>query len=130
MRNAHNPNDASDLPLFHPRVPARVTDPATSQDAAAELAESGALRGLAAMVLRSLVLYVSEHKTPPTARELAYDRAACTHEQAHKRLPELEAAGLVTRGRDRTCAISGHTASTWQPTAAGIEAVAFYGGQR
>lgn len=35
--------------------------------------------------------------------------------KAHKRLPELRAAGLVTNGESRRCRVTGRLAMTWLP---------------
>lgn len=87
---------------------ARRSDPATSHAAAKEITESGA-RGRQHQEVLELV------KAHPklTSRELAVFSQLDRYILA-RRLPELEAAGLVRKGEARECGVSGFKAVTWE----------------
>lgn len=88
---------------------ARNTDPATSHLAAQEVREQ-----LAGLRLRTYE-FVRNHKGK-IARELttlAGDKDART---INRRLNELEKAGLIYRGEERRCEITGRLCATWWPT--------------
>lgn len=93
---------------------ARVSDPATSHDAAEKQVKKLSDR-------RKMVFDFVQAYPGRTHGELAaklyketYNLGiiACV-ETPHKRLPELEKLGLVRRGRVRKCGETGHSAATW-----------------
>ncbi|MCD4825511.1 MAG: winged helix-turn-helix domain-containing protein [Phycisphaerae bacterium] len=82
------------------------TDPPTSALARRELENTGT-----AARHRQLCLKIVTRSPGLTAREVE-DRIDI---KAHKRLPELRAAGLVHNGKTRHCSISNRLAMTWHP---------------
>ncbi len=82
------------------------TDPPTSALAKWELENTGI-----AARYRQLCLKIVTRSPGLTAREVE-DRIDI---KAHKRLPELRAAGLVHNGKTRHCTISNRLAMTWHP---------------
>lgn len=102
----------------------RAVDPLTSHLAAHRLVKSGRLREKQVAILEAV------RKHPGlTARELARkmvedDGSCCKtcghsmkehgyYDDAHKRLPELLAEGMVVKAGRRVCAVSGEVVETW-----------------
>jgi DNA-binding MarR family transcriptional regulator len=94
------------LGLFAPR--ARRSDPISSHDAADELEATGRLRVQQQVVLDAV------HRFPGlTSRELA-GQAHLDRYMVARRLSELQAGGLITRGPLRVCALGQRRAVTWR----------------
>lgn len=88
---------------------ARNTDPITSHMAALEITARGKRGRQQQLVLRIVI------KNPgKTSRELA-DICALDRYQVARRLPELEAAGVIEKGPIRMCSIGGRYCVTWRP---------------
>jgi hypothetical protein len=92
----------------------RLTDPDTSHQAAGELTR----KGLKASQQGQICFLVKQFPNR-TYRELfdvdqgRHDKVFQEAVQLNRRLPELEAKGMVHRGAARKCRISGNSASTW-----------------
>lgn len=97
-------------------------DPATSHQAARDLARSGQLGRSMRATLAALAVWQG---APPTSHELAGEDEGRRHAIA-RRLPDLRERGLVENGPARPCAVTGKRAVTWVVTAAGRAAL---GGQ-
>ncbi|MDV3469036.1 winged helix-turn-helix domain-containing protein [Stenotrophomonas sp. C3(2023)] len=97
------------------RIPARNTDPDTSHEAGHELVESGTQAHQQAQVAAA----VRKH-AGLTSRELAFTAGLDRHMVA-RRLPELEADGLVVHGVARICSMSRKRCQTWLPVWASNE---------
>jgi CRP-like cAMP-binding protein len=89
------------------RWPARAGDPAGSQEAAVEMVASGKMRQQQSIALEA----VRSHPGCTSFEMTAY--CALDRYQLARRLPELERQGLVRRGRERICRISGRLAAPW-----------------
>ncbi|MHC1668126.1 winged helix-turn-helix domain-containing protein [Stenotrophomonas maltophilia] len=89
--------------------PARNTDPDTSHDAAHHIVDSGARKAQQQRVAAA----VRQHPGL-TSRELA-DVAGMDRHMVARRLPELEADGVVVHGAPRKCRISEMRCQTWLP---------------
>lgn len=96
--------------MTEPRTMARKGDPYTSRLAAEEITNDGT-----ASDLRRQVTYAVSSNPGLTSRELAESGTELSHENFHKRLPELERKGKVHRGKTRKCRITDRTATTWYP---------------
>jgi hypothetical protein len=98
----------------NPAGMSRRTDPATSHQAAEKLTG----KGLKASQQKQICFLVRQFPNR-TYRELfdvdqgRHDKAFHEAVQLNRRLPELEAKGMVHRGAARKCRISGNSASTW-----------------
>lgn len=90
-------------------LPARNTDPDTSHEAARDIVESG----MQAQQQAQVAAAVRRHPGL-TSRELA-DAASMDRHKVARRLPELEADGLVVHGVPRVCKLSGKRCQTWLP---------------
>ncbi len=86
---------------------ARRSDPVTSHLAAQEMYETGAADRQAQSVLGMV-----QTRGGMTSAELAAHFHADRYMVA-RRLPELEARGLIRRGNPTRCRISGRQAMTW-----------------
>ena len=86
----------------------RSTDPSSSATAAEQLTRSGK-----ADQLRSQVLASVRVNPGLTSRELSVSNEDVSHENFHKRLPELERQGKVHRSEPRACRVTGRKATTW-----------------
>lgn len=95
------PDPIRDVPNY------RNTDPATSKMAGLAMTGSKKLNGDKRVVLWAVGKYPGH-----TSKELA-GWAGEKNEMVHKRLPELLRAGMVRKGNERTCTISGSKAATW-----------------
>ncbi|MFQ5506958.1 MAG: hypothetical protein ACE5F1_19475, partial [Planctomycetota bacterium] len=109
------PANGGDLgPLFdNIRTPARTTDPGTSHEAARHLKQGGQLTAQAQATLEALREWLELWGSPPTSHELAGTDLKLRYLYA-RRLPDLEAAGLVVRDSSRTCRITSRRAMTWR----------------
>lgn len=85
---------------------ARASHPSTSAKAAEELVESGKLA-----VMELVALGAVEDYPGSTAREL--DEGKQGDRPIGKRLSGLEEKGLIVKGPERVCRVSGKTAVTW-----------------
>lgn len=85
----------------------RATDPATSRAAERAITQSGARQTQADLVLNLVREY--PHRT---SAELAH---LCDLDrwQVARRLPDLEANGLVVKGKARRCAVSQKASVVW-----------------
>lgn len=92
---------------------ARATDPATSKAAAEKIAPKlGDLQRAVLELVRSM--------PGRTRNELA--QAMNWHpSEVSKRLPELERNGLIRRGTERVCSVTGRACATWTATDAALE---------
>lgn len=97
-------------PFPHRQRIAANADPATSHAAAHELTKSGKRATQKATVLRAL-----EIRPWSTSAELARVAKLDRHMVA-RRLPDLEADGLVVRQPVRNCNVTGKLATTWRAT--------------
>lgn len=88
----------------------RKVDPETSRMAAEGITSDGT-----ATALRRLVTYAVFSNPGLTSRELAESGAEISHENFHKRLPELARIGKVHRGKVRKCRVTNRIATTWYP---------------
>ncbi len=88
----------------------RNSDPNTSRLAAEEITRSGG-----ADLLREAVLAAVKENPGCTSREFGVSSEEVSHDNFHKRLPELEKAGEVHRGDARKCRITNRQATTWYP---------------
>jgi hypothetical protein len=97
-----------DAPRRPTHWPARTGDRASSQEAAVEIVTSGQMRAQRRIALDA----VCGHPDRTSFELFAY----CTLDryQLARRLPELERQGLVRRGQERTCRVSGRLAATWR----------------
>jgi len=95
----------TELKTMHRRV-----DPETSRMAAEDITNDGT-----ATALRRQVAYAVHSNPGLTSRELAESGTELSHENFHKRLPELERNGKVHRAQARKCRVTGRTATTWHP---------------
>lgn len=86
---------------------ARSTDPHSSHEADEQMNASGKK----ALQQRIAVAAVEKHPGK-TSLEIARATGQCRFMLA-RRLPEVEAAGLVRRGQERTCSVSKRRACTW-----------------
>lgn len=84
----------------------RSNDPPTSALAGQTIEASGTARQQRRQCLEAVAAMPGL-----TAREIE----AHIGIKAHKRLPELRAAGLIRNGPARTCSVSGRLALTWDP---------------
>ena len=99
-----------------PQQRARRSDPATSQESARQVEDSGMAAAHARLVLDAVRQWPGR-----TSAELAenmrvawkVDWSSVRHEVA-RRLPELLAAGAVRRGTPRKCEATGRRAMTWE----------------
>ncbi|MFW5829721.1 MAG: MarR family transcriptional regulator [Planctomycetota bacterium] len=94
---------------------ARLTDPSTSQEAAAATEASGR-----AGTHRALCLSAVRAQPGLTAAEIANAVGLERHEPS-RRLPELRERGLVRNGPERQCRIQGTRSITWFPTPENVE---------
>jgi len=85
----------------------RMSDPITSALAARYIQRTGITGQQEREVLAALATFPGS-----TSRELARYAKLDRHTVA-RRLPTLSKKGIVSRGRMRACAISGHQAITW-----------------
>lgn len=90
-------------------LPARNTDPETSHEAARHMVDSGARRAQ-----QQRVAAVVRKHPGLTSRELA-EVAGMDRHMVARRLPELEADGIVVHGAPRKCRISEMRCQTWLP---------------
>lgn len=88
---------------------ARKADPASSQAAAKEVIESGA----AANQMRELLTWLRGQTESFTSLEIARLSGMDRYNVA-RRLPSLEKAGCVERGRIRPCSITGRPSIEWR----------------
>lgn len=111
MKAALFDNDARS-PVVEPKELARATDPATSHQAAAEIAPAlGELQEWAAACVR---------ESPGlTQRELGARYCPEDLRKIGRRLAECDTLGLVRRGEARACSITGRKAQTWWPPVTG-----------
>jgi len=86
---------------------ARNTDPITSHMAALEITARGTRGRQQRLVLRIVIANPGK-----TSRELS-DICALDRYQVARRLPELEAAGVIEKGPIRRCTIGGRHSVTW-----------------
>lgn len=96
---------------------ARAGDPVTSHIAAQKLVESGKWRGQKGLVLTWMREHQIDAEHSLTASEMARD-SGIRHPTVHKRLPDLELAGWVTKCGKRTCKVTGEYCCTWRLTTA------------
>lgn len=94
---------------------ARKSDGVTSHAAANEVTRSGQ-RARQQHAVLTLVRRYPNHTSNELSR-YGVDRYAIA-----RRLPELEAAGLIERGHPRRCEVSGKLATTWAATVKGERA--------
>lgn len=87
---------------------ARAADPVTSHEAADRVEANGAANTQRATVLRQVRLAPGS-----TASEIARAIGHATNHVSCRRLPELEAKGLVRRGTPRVCHVTSFRAATW-----------------
>lgn len=99
---------------------AAVADPPTSAASAETLERTGKLRIQCAETLAALQSWWREHGTAPTSHELADGDAVARYQHA-RRLPDLARLGLVLRGPERECAITGRRSVTWRLSVTGEE---------
>ena len=88
----------------------RASDPATSREAAANIAASGALAAQ-----RETCLSAVRNEPGLTAAEIAVKVGYERHVPS-RRLPELRNAGLVANGAARVCKVTGTNCLTWWMT--------------
>lgn len=100
-------------------VAARNTDPITSHEAAAHMAESGKQA-----FQQNLALLAVKACPGHASLEIAKLRGQCRLVLA-RRLPEIEEQNLVYRGPSRKCDVSGRRAATWYPVEPGMQMVLF-----
>ena len=93
---------------------ARNTDPATSHLAAAEIHGEGKLAGLR----RRAFQLVQDHPGK-IARELSVIAGDNDARTINRRLGEVEKLGLIYRGVERRCKITGRLCATWFPSTGG-----------
>lgn len=98
-------------------LPARNTDPDTSHEASRDLVDSGTQAHQQAQVAAA----VRRHPGL-TSRELA-DASSMDRHKVARRLPELEADGVVVHGAPRVCKLSGKRCQTWLPVLADSQTV-------
>ncbi len=101
---------AEQYDLFEARKLARKTDPETSHEAARGMVETGKL-GQAQVEVLSLV-----RRCPGLgAREYATKAGTGDVRTVNRRLPELEAKGLVVRRGTKKCPMTGRAVARWWP---------------
>ncbi len=94
--------------LFDPLPPiARADDPATSQDAAADITEDGTRQRMMQVALAAVRQYPGR-----TSNELEA-LTGLGDGKIRKRLTDLEDAGLVRKGVVRVSTVSGKPNTTW-----------------
>jgi hypothetical protein len=93
---------------------ARRSDPESSHRAGGEITVSGRREGQLLGVLALVRKYPGS-----TSLELAYKSFSLDRYVVARRLPELEKAGLVSRGPLKQCGISKKLALTWVPARKG-----------
>ena len=91
----------------------RNGDPETSELASKQILKNGSRTAQKERVLKMLVRWPGSRR--PTSAELAGFNRVDRHMVA-RRLPDLEADGLVTRGEKKQCSVTGKQAITWIPT--------------
>jgi len=87
---------------------ARASHPDTSHRAAQELVDSGDLA-----VMETVALSAVEDWPDCTARELDAKHGGNGDRPIGKRLSSLEERGLIAKGAERRCSVSGKVACTW-----------------
>ena len=97
-----------------PDWPARKTDPVTSHIAAERMERTGARSAQQDRVLQLVQRFPGR-----TSCELA-THGELKHHQISRRLPELESAGVIVRGKARQSTATGNTALTWEPVVASV----------
>jgi len=95
----------------HPDPLARNTDPATSHLAAQEIESEGKLAGL-----RRRAFELVRNNKGKIARELSEIAGDSDARTINRRLGEVEKAGLIYRGKERRCKVTGRMCATWWPT--------------
>ena len=103
-----NQQDLFNEPAYVPTPAARLTDPATSHEAAKNVLESGVVSRQS-----GLVLDMVRRNPGSTSRELG-ERGPVGRHAVARRLPELERAGAVHRAGARLCRIASRRATTWE----------------
>ncbi len=96
---------AIEMPLFEPLT--KRADPVTSYRAAESLHRSGKLAGQKKLVLEAL-----RKKEGATSAELA-DFMRISRYITARRLPDLERAGMIKKGKSRTCLVTKSQCVTW-----------------
>ena len=105
----HRPDDATLTTLREIAEPlARHDHPATAH------AAGEAIRPHRATIWTQVLVALRDGAGPDerTAREMA--KYNDLPHSVHKRLPEMERRGLITRGETRRCVVSGRNATTWR----------------
>lgn len=98
--------------MLHVTTPAyRHSDPATSEQAATHVTNSGIRRKQQQAALAAVLAHPG-HTSHELATLSGLDRYALA-----RRLPECATAGVVYRGAPKTCDVTGRSAVTWWPTA-------------
>ena len=95
------------LPLFDELPKCHKHDPPTSAEAAKKLARSGRLRNQRQATLEALRCC-----NGATHAELGL-QMGCHWLTPARRLSELQRAGLVRKGKPRTCRVKGTRCTTW-----------------
>lgn len=96
------------------RPVSRNSDPSTSKAAEARLRAAGTLNRQCREVLGVLIEYIARHGEAPTTAELAAGDAGKIHLYG-RRLSDLRSLGHVLRAGQRTCKVTGNTATAWKP---------------
>lgn len=90
-------------------LPARNSDPITSHQAAEHVTLTGKRAAQQQLTAKAVEQYPGR-----TSMEIAR-RARMDRYMLARRLKECEQAGLVRRGQQRQCSVSGRQALTWWP---------------
>jgi len=92
----------------------RRSDPGSSHEAAQHMISSGKIDKYVSIIAKASDLHPGT-----TGRELAVftkESDGLDYESLHKRLADAERSGLIYRGRQRVCSVTGRKATEWWPT--------------
>jgi len=98
----------------HPRAMSRRSDPSSSHEAAQHMFTSGKIDKYVSIIAKACYFHPGT-----TGRELAVftkESDDLDYESLHKRLADAERRGLIYRGRQRVCSVTGRKATEWWPT--------------